>query len=98
MRFKPFHNKILSYLWQVALKHLESSNVEQSNVFVIYGMDMRWFMLFWFEEHFYHNSIESYYLRHIAVVLYCRETFHFCWTKIRTFRETCKLFFPFFFV
>lgn len=47
---------------------------------IIDSMNMRRFMFFWFEEHFYHNSIKANYLWH-NILFCCKVSTFFLFSK-----------------
>ena len=65
MEFEPFGYEFLSLLGQIAFEHLERTDIEQSDVLVVNGMDMGGFVFLRLEEHLNDDSVESDYFGHI---------------------------------
>jgi hypothetical protein len=66
IRFRPFRHQFFRPGWQIALKHLQSVDIKDANVFAINGMEMRRRMIS--KEQLDNDSVESSDLRHIPIL------------------------------
>ena len=54
----PFFYKCLLFFRKVTLCHFCRKNIEKSNIFIVYGMDVSGVMFFRFVEHLDNNTVK----------------------------------------